>query len=75
VSLVGFGDLEEFSILEQSLTSISVYPDKLGAELARMLLRRLDDPAAEEESKVFPCQLMERASCGPAPRQLQAVRG
>jgi len=75
ISLIGFGDREEFSILEPSLTSISVYPDKLGAELARMLLRRLADPAAEEAAKVFPCQLMERASCGPAPRQLQAVRG
>jgi LacI family transcriptional regulator len=75
ISLAGFGDREEFSILEPSLTSISVFPDKLGAELARMLLRRLEDPAATQVTKVFPCQLMERASCGPPPRALSAALG
>ncbi len=67
ISLVGFGDREEFSILEPSLTSISVFPDKLGAELAGMLLRRLEGPRPGQESKLLPCQLMERASCGPPP--------
>jgi LacI family transcriptional regulator len=75
ISLVGLGDREEFSILEPSLSSISVYPDKLGAELARMLLRRLEEPASEEDSKVFPCQLVERASCGPPPSRLVTVQG
>ncbi|MBL8227856.1 MAG: LacI family DNA-binding transcriptional regulator [Bryobacterales bacterium] len=75
ISLVGFGDREEFSILEPSLTSISVFPDKLGAELARMLLRRLEDPATAEAATVFPCQLMERASCGPPPAALSAALG
>lgn len=75
ISLVGFGDREEFSILEPSLTSISVYPDKLGSELARMLLRRLEQPGFEEESKVFPCQLVERASCAPPAPAARAASG
>jgi DNA-binding LacI/PurR family transcriptional regulator len=73
MSLVGFGDREEFSILEPSLTTISVYPDKLGAELARMLLRRLDEPGVAIESKHFPCRLVERASCAPPPSGLAAA--
>lgn len=74
MSLIGFGDREEFNILEPSLTSISVFPGKLGAALAEMLILRLADPGARIESRIFPCQLMERASCGPAPSQL-AVAG
>lgn len=67
ISLVGFGDREEFQILRPALTSISVFPQKLGASLAEMLIQRLEDPKARIESRVFPCQLMERASCGPPP--------
>jgi LacI family transcriptional regulator len=67
ISLIGFGDREEFQILEPSLTSVSVFPDKLGAALAEMLVRRIAEPEARMESRVFPCQLMERASCGPPP--------
>lgn len=74
LSLVGFGDREEFQILEPSLASISVFPDRLGLALADMLGQRLTDPEARIASRMFPCQLMERASCGPAPSRL-AVAG
>lgn len=73
VSLVGFGDREEFQILEPSLTSVSVFPDRLGLALADMLQQRLADPQARIASRVFPCQLMERASSGPAPARLAVV--
>jgi len=74
LSLMGFGDREEFQILEPSLTSISVFPDRLGLAMAEMLGQRLSDPQTRIASRVFPCQLMERASCGPAPSRL-AVAG
>ncbi|MCZ2077507.1 MAG: substrate-binding domain-containing protein [Bryobacteraceae bacterium] len=41
MSLYGFGDREEFSILEPPLTTVSVFQKKLGASMASMLLRRL----------------------------------
>ncbi|MGH9845712.1 MAG: substrate-binding domain-containing protein [Blastocatellia bacterium] len=63
MSLVGFGDREEFSILEPSLTTMSVFQEKIGEELARMLLQKLKQPGLRLESKVFPCQLVERNSC------------
>lgn len=68
VSLMGFGDREDFSILEPALTTVSVFQDTLGAELAQLLLQRLDKPSAHVASRVFPCQLVERNSCAaPAP--------
>jgi DNA-binding LacI/PurR family transcriptional regulator len=67
ISLIGFGDREEFQILRPPLTTVSVFPQKLGAGLAEMLIQRLENPKARIEARVLPCQLMERASCGPPP--------
>lgn len=65
LSLVGFGDREEASILEPSLTTISIFPDAIGGELAQMLLEKLRDPAQPLPARTLPCQLVERASCAP----------
>ncbi len=68
ISLVGFGDRADFSILEPALTTVSVFQDKLGAELGRMLLEKLKAPGTRLESVDFPCQIVERSSCSaPAP--------
>lgn len=75
MSLCGFGDREEFQILEPSLTTIAVFPEKLGAELARMMFARLEQPALPLPSRRYPCQLVERASCGPpASARLRVAR-
>jgi LacI family transcriptional regulator len=75
MSLCGFGDREEFQILEPSLTSIAVFPEKLGAELARRILARLSGAQEPQESVLYPCQLVERASCGPPPSRVQRITG
>jgi DNA-binding LacI/PurR family transcriptional regulator len=65
ISLMGFGDREEFSILEPPLASVSVFQDRLGAELARMLLEKLKKPGLQLPSLRLPCKVLERGSCGP----------
>ena len=70
MSLVGVGDRAEFAILEPPLTSISVFIDQLGERLTSMLLRKIEDPKAQPASEHYPCKLVERASCGPAPREV-----
>ncbi len=67
ISLMGFGDREDFSILEPSLTTVTVFQEKIGAELAGMLLRKLQNPEVPLDSRTFPCQIVERNSCA-APR-------
>jgi DNA-binding LacI/PurR family transcriptional regulator len=74
MSLCGFGDREEFQILEPSLTTMAVFPDKLGAELARMMLHRLQGPEGVVESRTHPCQLIERGSSAPPASRLSALR-
>lgn len=64
MSLVGFGDRAEFSILEPALTSVTVFEEQLGERLAEMLLERLRT-GKPVESAVYPCRLLERGSSGP----------
>lgn len=61
MSLLGFGDRAEFSILEPALTSVTVFEEQLGEQLARMLLERLRT-GKPVESAVYPCRLVERGS-------------
>ena len=64
ISLLGFGDRSEFSILEPSLTTISVFQEKVGETLAQMLLAKLAKPGLLVPSRVLPCKIVERSSCG-----------
>ncbi len=76
MSLIGMGDRAEFSILEPALTSISVFEDQLGERLTTMLLERIRNPKLAPLSEIYPCKLIERASCAPLTeiRTLQAVQ-
>jgi DNA-binding LacI/PurR family transcriptional regulator len=64
MSLVGFGDRAEFSILEPALTSVTVFEEQLGEQLGKVLLERLrtGNPV---DSVVYPCRLIERSSTAP----------
>ncbi|MCC7365869.1 MAG: LacI family DNA-binding transcriptional regulator [Dehalococcoidia bacterium] len=73
MSLIGFGDREEFSMLEPSLTSATVFPEQLGATLARMLLEKFARPGARPASVTLPCRIVERSSCGPPPARLAST--
>jgi len=63
MSLCGFGDWEEFYIIEPPLTTVSIFQEKIGAEMASMLIRRLTAPGTHVKPSAFPCKLLERGSC------------
>lgn len=65
ISLMGFGDREDFSILEPSLTTVTVFQEKIGSELAAMLLCKLKNPGVPLDLRTFSCQIVERNSCAP----------
>jgi LacI family transcriptional regulator len=73
LSLVGFGDRQEFSILEPALTTVSVFPEKLGTALAQMVVRRLQDGGRNQPSQVYPCKVMERNSCAPPASRVELM--
>lgn len=63
LSLMGFGDREEFRLLEPALTTVSAMEEEVGTELTAMLLLKLKDPQKKTPARVFPCQIVERSSC------------
>jgi LacI family transcriptional regulator len=67
MSLMGFGDRWELSLLEPAITTVSVFQDNLGTELASMLLRKLKSPGAALASHAHPCRIVERSSCAAPP--------
>jgi DNA-binding LacI/PurR family transcriptional regulator len=74
MSLVGFGDRAEFSILEPALTTVTVFAGQLGERLAAMLLERLSNGAKPVPSQLLPVKLVERHSCGPYREALALTR-
>lgn len=65
VSVVGFDDISSAKDWDPQLTTMSVTPGTLGAESARMLLRRIDETDAALQSIIIRPRLVVRASSGP----------
>ncbi len=64
LALVGGDDIELAAYLEAPLTTFHQPARAIGVEAARLLLRRLAEPAAEPVHSVHPPRLVVRASCG-----------
>ncbi len=63
ISVAGFNDTLEASALHPGLTSVRVFTDELGRQLAEMLLKRIANPELEPQSVTLPTQLVRRESC------------
>ena len=63
LSVAGFNDTLEASALHPTLTSVRVFTDELGKQLAEMLLKRIANPEVEPHSMTLPTQLVRRESC------------
>ncbi|WP_406425612.1 LacI family DNA-binding transcriptional regulator [Streptomyces sp. NBC_01589] len=67
LSVVGFNDMPFLSRMTPALTTVHVPQRTIGAEAARMLLQSLENPGPPR-SLLLGCELVVRASTGPAPR-------
>jgi DNA-binding LacI/PurR family transcriptional regulator len=65
VSLVGFDDIPTAELLDPPLTVVRQPTYQVGAHAAKLLLRRLRDPAAPIKEVVLAATLEVRASTGP----------
>jgi DNA-binding LacI/PurR family transcriptional regulator len=73
ISIVGFNDTSEASALHPPLTSVRVFPEQVGKQLAELLLKRIARPDLPPRPITLPTQLVRRESCGPSPsHQLSA---
>jgi LacI family transcriptional regulator len=67
LSITGFDDISMAADWDPALTTISVSPRELGAEAARLLIRRIAEPAAPIKSLYIRPQLVVRDSTAPRP--------
>jgi DNA-binding LacI/PurR family transcriptional regulator len=67
LSIAGFNDTLEASSLHPPLTSVHVFTDELGRQLAELLLKRIARPDLPAKAITLPTQLVKRGSCGPPP--------
>jgi DNA-binding LacI/PurR family transcriptional regulator len=67
LSVVGFNDTPEASALNPPLTSVHVFTDELGKQLAETLLERIANPNGPPVTLKLPTRLIRRESCSPPP--------
>lgn len=65
VSVVGFNDTAEASALDPPLTSVRVYTEQVGKQLAELLLKKIARPDLRTGTVTLPTQVIRRESCGP----------
>ncbi|WAP68638.1 substrate-binding domain-containing protein [Jiella pelagia] len=65
MSLTGFDNVAEAALVLPGLTSVATRPFEVGENAARLLLRRIQQPAAPIARAIVPTQYVERESTGP----------
>ncbi|HKW18875.1 MAG TPA: LacI family DNA-binding transcriptional regulator [Terriglobales bacterium] len=65
LSVAGFNDTPEASALHPALTSVRVFTDDLGKQLAEALLEQIARPDLQPQHMKLPTQLIRRESCAP----------
>lgn len=63
VSVAGFNDIPEAAAFDPPLTSVRVFTDQVGKQMAELLIRKIADPASPTEVITVPTQLVKRESC------------
>lgn len=63
ISVAGFNDIPEAAALNPPLTSVRVFTDQVGKQMAELVLKRIANPGAGPEVMTIPTQLVKRESC------------
>jgi DNA-binding LacI/PurR family transcriptional regulator len=72
ISVCGFNDTPEATVLYPPLTSVRVFPELIGRQLAEMVLARIANPGGPTQQRVIPTQLVKRESCLAVSRLINA---
>jgi DNA-binding LacI/PurR family transcriptional regulator len=65
LSVAGFNDTSEASVLHPPLTSVHVFTDEVGKRLAELLIERITRPDLPASTVTLPTQVVRRESCVP----------
>jgi DNA-binding LacI/PurR family transcriptional regulator len=65
ISVAGFDDTPEAAALNPPLTSVHVFTEQAGKQMAELVLKKISHPDLEPEVIIIPTQLVKRESCRP----------
>jgi DNA-binding LacI/PurR family transcriptional regulator len=65
ISVAGFNDIPEAAALNPPLTTVRVFTDQVGKQLAELVLKKITHPDVAAEVVTIPTQLVKRESSGP----------
>jgi LacI family transcriptional regulator len=71
ISVCGFNDTPEATVLYPPLTSVRVFPELIGRQLAEMVLGRIANGVRGPQQQMIPTQLVKRESCLAAVRPVE----
>jgi DNA-binding LacI/PurR family transcriptional regulator len=63
ISVVGFNDTPEAAALNPPLTSVKVFTEQAGKQMAELVLKKIGQPELGPEVVTIPTQLVKRESC------------
>jgi LacI family transcriptional regulator len=63
ISVAGFNDTLEATVLHPELTTVRAFPEHVGRALAELLLMRINQPDIAPHERVIPTQVIRRESC------------
>jgi DNA-binding LacI/PurR family transcriptional regulator len=63
ISVVGFNDTPEAAALNPPLTSVKVFTEQAGKQMAELVLKKIGEPELGPEAVTIPTQLVKRESC------------
>lgn len=65
ISVVGFNDTAEASALSPALTTVRVFTEQLGRQMAELVVERVASSVSSPRAITLPTQLVKRESCMP----------
>ncbi|HKV62586.1 MAG TPA: LacI family DNA-binding transcriptional regulator [Candidatus Acidoferrum sp.] len=63
ISVAGFNDIPDAAALNPPLTSVRVFTDQVGRQMAELVIKRIAEPEAAPQVIAIPTQLVKRESC------------
>lgn len=63
ISVAGFNDIPDAAALNPPLTSVRVFTDQVGRQMAELVIKRIAEPDAAPQVIAIPTQLVKRESC------------
>jgi LacI family transcriptional regulator len=73
ISVCGFNDTPEATVLYPPLTSVRVFPELIGRSLAEMVLGRIATGGGPPAQRMIPTQIVKRESCKAIVRSAELV--